>query len=260
MQRGDEPNIKTTVINGVRQPDPAIFRDAFEMPARLKNRTRLVIIGAIVIAVIGTATFTLQYATSNVQQAENVQTILSNTPIQNVPQLSGYVGMSADDIRQQLNTQRTPTIDLGSITGNSDQNSLDLVKIPSSMNVTDAVNMYQNGISSLSAEDAVRYLSDSWELSSDSGGSVDLHLHYADFADQTPQQAIQSAVGAQGLANTTFTDSGTDSSGNDFQNGTFEGSDGQTYTWSVAACPLRNVYANDGIPSDACYVGVHVYQ
>ncbi len=259
MHFKDDNKIRAVEINGVRQPDPALLQRPFTMPRSLRRKVFWVVLVAIVIAVICVTSYVVNYAMHDARQSESVQRVINGTQAQDVPQLSTFLGMNADQIRQYLSSSRISTIDLSSISGDSEE-ALDVIKIPSDISATDAVSIYQNGIDSLSGEDAARYLVNSWQLTLDSGDSVDLHLHFADFADQNPQQAVQSTVNQQGFANSSLGDSGTDASGNNYQNGSITTSDGQTYNWTVSSCPLTNVYSNDGLPANSCYVGVRIYQ
>lgn len=88
---------------------------------------------------------------------------------------------------------------------------------------------------------------------------MDIKVKYADFKSGSAEAAIQSAMTTEGWTGSTLGDSGIDSSGNTYQQGTISIA-GTTYNWSVSVCDLSAVYSVDGLPANAQYVGIRLVQ
>ena len=123
------------------------------------------------------------------------------------------------------------------------------------MSLTEAGAWYLQGIENLSAADAVRFLNGSWRVTLSAGDAYDCRLRYAVFDVAGQQEAVDQARAATGLDSIAASDEGTDSYGNTYAEGVYEAG-GVEYSWRVAACPLSDVYSNEGLPSDASYVVV----
>lgn len=131
----------------------------------------------------------------------------------------------------------------------------DLVRLAEGVSLADAGAWYLQGIENLPAADAVRFLNGSWRVTLSAGDAYDCRLRYALFNSAGQQEAVDQARAATGLDAIDASDVGTDSYGNTYAEGVYE-LDGMTYSWRVAACPLSDVYSNEGLPADASYVVV----
>lgn len=132
------------------------------------------------------------------------------------------------------------------------------IKLPDDMTLVDAGVLYATGVSNLMATQAVSLLNGSWDLKVDRKSGVNMSLHYADFESGDLESAISSAIAAEDLARGGITDSGDDDGfGNAYSTGTIMIS-GETYSWTVSAVALSEVYSVSGMPDDAVYVGIRV--
>ncbi|WP_139653116.1 teichoic acid transporter [Raoultibacter phocaeensis] len=175
-----------------------------------------------------------------------------------LPSLIELVNYSNEDIRASFDEAGYTIYDKTDEETAAAGVGFDLIKLPSDVSLEEAGLLYLQGVSNLSAADAAKLLNGSWEITVDRASGTDFRVRYADFASGTVDAAIQNAIIAEGLSDTTFGDSGVDGSGNTFQAGTVAIGDA-TYTWQVSACPLSGVYDNDGLPESAVYVGVRLY-
>ena len=173
-----------------------------------------------------------------------------------LPSVASLLDMDDASIEQSLSEQGYETYVLSSSTEDPDE-SLDIMKLPNDVSAADAAVMYASGISSLSASNAVLLLNGSWRLDITRESSTSARVRYADFTSSSLDEAISAAIASQGFTEESVTDSGTDSSGNRFREGTVE-TDSGTATWRVSAIDLSTVYSIDGLPSDAWYVGIRV--
>jgi hypothetical protein len=247
-------------------PSPIRYMDGSSLrrPLDLPHRNNYVLIGIIVAAAVFGILIGLHlydvFINSQVRQEATVEQTINRGVTLDLPILDTYVSASNADISAALTAAGYTTIDMSTIPGASSAASsgaLDVIKLPSDVTVADAAIAYAQGISSLSAEDAARYLSGSWRLTVDRSSGVDMKVKYADFASKTAATAIQSAITTEGWAKSTMGDSGVDASGNTYQNGTIT-LDGATYNWSISVCSLSEIYSNSGLPTDALYVGVRL--
>lgn len=131
----------------------------------------------------------------------------------------------------------------------------DIVRLADGVSLADAGAWYLQGIENLPAADAVRFLNGSWRVTLSAGDDYDCRLRYAVFNAANQQEAVSQARAATGLDTAPVSDEGTDAYGNTYAEGTYD-LDGVTYAWRVAACPLSDVYSNEGLPADASYVVV----
>lgn len=247
-------------------PSPIRYMDgsSLQRPLDLPHRNNYVLIGLIVAAVffgilIGLHAYDV-LINSQVRQEATVEQTINRGVTLDLPVLNTYVSSANADISASLTAAGYTIIDMSTIPGASSSGAsglLDLVKLPSDITVADAAITYAKGISSLSGEDAARYLSGSWRLTVDRSSGIDMKVKYADFASKTTAAAIQNALTTEGWDKSTMGDSGVDASGNTYQNGTIT-LNGATYNWSVSVCPLSAIYNNSGLPSDALYVGVRL--
>jgi len=247
-------------------PSPIRYMDgsSLQRPFDLPHRNNYVLIGLIAAAaffgiLIGLHLYDV-LINSQVRQEATVEQTINRGVTLDLPVLDTYVSSANSDISAALTAAGYAIIDMNTIPGVSNagaSGSLDLVKLPSDVTVADAAITYAKGISSLSGEDAARYLSGSWRLTVDRPSSVDMKVKYADFTSKAATTAIQSAITTEGWDKGTLGDSGIDASGNTYQNGTIT-IDGAIYNWSVSVCPLSAVYSNSGLPSDALYVGIRL--
>lgn len=175
---------------------------------------------------------------------------------QNVPVLADYVNYNDDEMKSKFSDAGINYVDMNEINGTNEY-SMDVFSLPSDMTAEDASTAFTNGISKLDSQTAAKLLSGSWRLfiTRESDGHFVYNVKYADFKSEGANAAIQAAIEQQGLADSTMGESGTDTNGNTFQDGTTT-VDGYDYKWTVSACPLNDVYKVAGIPENAQYVGV----
>lgn len=134
----------------------------------------------------------------------------------------------------------------------------EVVKLPDDMSLVDAGALYATGINKLTATQAVSLLNGSWDLSVDRKSNLNISLHYADFKSGSLETAISNAIAAENLERGGISDSGEDDGfGNAYSTGTVMIS-GDSYSWTVSAIPLLQVYSLAGIPDDAVYVGIRI--
>lgn len=136
---------------------------------------------------------------------------------------------------------------------------LDIIKLPSDVDMATAASMYAKGVSSLSASDAAKLLKGSWTFSSDRSSGETLSVKYVDFSAASLEAAIGAAIVTEGFdaATTPEDGKGTDSVGNTYQTGTVD-VNGVVYNWRISATALSNVYSITGLPESAIYVGIRI--
>lgn len=132
-----------------------------------------------------------------------------------------------------------------------------VIKLPAGVNAAEAGAIYLSGIDKVGAADAARLLNGSWDLKVDRENGVNVVLHFVDFKSKSVDAAVQAAIAAEGLTDSSIEKSGEDESGNTYTMGTITGDTG-TYSWRVSAIPLSEIYAINGLPEDAVYVGVRM--
>ena len=229
-------------------------------PQRPTKREMIVVALFVVIAAgIGISFFTWFYD-SVINAAAREQASLENTLSQDraldLPNLVSLLELDDAAIEQTLSEQGYETYVISSSTLDPDD-SIDIVKLPEGLSAADAAILYASGISSLSASDAANLLYGSWRLDVTRSTSTSLRVRYADFSSGDLENALSSAIASQGFDEASITDSGTDSSGNLYREGTVSTDEGEV-TWRVSTISLSSVYSIDGLPSDACYVGIRV--
>ena len=132
-----------------------------------------------------------------------------------------------------------------------------VIKLPAGVSAAEAGAIYLSGVDKVGAADAARLLNGAWDLKVDRENGVNMVLHFADFKSKSVDAAVQAAIAAEGLTDSSIEKSGEDESGNTYTMGTITGDTG-TYSWRVSAIPLSEIYAINGLPEDAVYVGVRM--
>lgn len=133
-----------------------------------------------------------------------------------------------------------------------------IVKLPAELSLVDAAAYYAQGVSNLTAAQAIELLNGSWVFDSSRSNGVNMALHYADFKSGNLDNAISNAIAEEELDRGHVTDSGdNDGYGNQFTTGTIM-INGTSYSWTVSAVPLSKVYSQTGMPEDAAYVGIRI--
>ena len=134
----------------------------------------------------------------------------------------------------------------------------ELVKFPSDLDYDEALALYETGIGNLSGEEASLLLAGYWSLEVDRSSGINLVIHYVDFSSGDVETAVETAIDIEGFNADTASAIDTDSSGNTYSTGTID-IDGTTYTWRISTIELDEVYSISGLPSDAVYVGIRIY-
>lgn len=133
--------------------------------------------------------------------------------------------------------------------------TLELIKLPSDVDLAEAAALYMKGINKLSGIEAATLLNGSWDLDVDRSKGMNMAIHYADFRSGSVDSAIQNALVSEGLDQTELSESGVDGSGNTFSTGNVSVG-GITYAWKISALPLSEIYSINGLPENAVYVGI----
>lgn len=243
-----DPNAKVRYLNGEALSRP------LDMP---KNVKMGMIIALVVAAIIGCAFLALYFdgmMNEPKRQEQAIQETLAQEVAYDLPNLYSLMPLDDEGILATLHESGLPIYEVPS---QSERSQMEIIKLPPDMNVVDAGMMYASGVSKLSADSAAKLLNGSWDLQVDRENGVNMVVHFADFSAKTVDAAIQSALAAEGLNETTIIESGEDSAGNTFVTGTIEGDNG-TYSWRVSALPLSKIYSIDGLPDTAVYVGIRM--
>jgi hypothetical protein len=131
---------------------------------------------------------------------------------------------------------------------------------PSDLDNTEATELFDQGISSLDAEEASQLLKGLWMFSVDRSEYLDMRVRYADFSSDSLDAAITAAMEQQGFSAESILaedGEGVDDVGNTYKAGTIE-IDGVTYQWRISAVLLSEVYSISGLPDNALYVGIRI--
>jgi hypothetical protein len=215
-----------------------------------------VVVGAI-IGVIFLAGFIDEMVNAPQREIEATQENLAREVDYGTPILPSLVGLDDASIMGVYADAGFTIYDLNS--ANAEGAGLDIIRLPEGISVVDAGLMYSQGVSNLSSSDAARLLNGSWRLTVGRSGYIDMTTRYADFTSGSAETAIQNAIAQQGLAESSMGEAGVDNAGNTFQAGSVVIGD-VGYNWRISACALSEVYSVDGLPSDAIYVGIRMYQ
>ncbi|MGI6591427.1 MAG: hypothetical protein ACOX1O_07495 [Eggerthellaceae bacterium] len=243
---------RAAAASPVRYLDPGSLTRPIDMP---RSQQAIMYVFVAVAALIGILMFTnitgAQDADSS-QASEEIQQIISETGTLNLPVLADYTINNADGIKSRLDDAGVKYYDNSK---NSDD-ELDLISVPDGMKAADIKAIISEGIDSVDATTAARYLCGSWRLTGNFDNGIDLRIRYCDMNVTTADTALTDAASSQGYKAKKKKRT-TDSAGNTSISGTttFEGS---TYQWTISACDLSNVYRVDGLPESAQYVGIHL--
>lgn len=134
----------------------------------------------------------------------------------------------------------------------------EIIKLPPDVTLEQAAWMYANDIKNLSAADLVLLLNGAWRLNVDRSFGVNISLHYADFRSKSVDDAIEAAIASEDLERGGSGSGGDDDGyGNAYKTGTIM-INGNSYTWTVSALPLKDYYDKAGIPDNATYLGIRI--
>lgn len=258
MARHTKSDSVSSKVAAVRYPDGSGLSRPLDLPRANFPIVIAIVIAAAIVGIWGGYTLYDNIANSQARSEAEVSAVVNRGVTMNTPVLSTYVGLDDATILANMTAAGLTYFDMNSI-NTSSTSSLDIFKLPSDVTVADAAVTYAKGISSLKANEAAKYLSGSYRLTISRSEYFDMKMKYADFSSGSTETALANALTAQGFASTTLVSSGTDTSGNLYQTGTMD-IGGATYGWSVSVCPLSYVYSIDGLPSNAQYVGVRIYQ
>ncbi len=175
-----------------------------------------------------------------------------------LPILKDIIKLNNEDVQKTFDDLDYTTY-VASDEEKSKDGSIDLLKIPSDLDLDTAISLYSEGVSSLSAADAVLFLKGSWTLNIDRSDSVSMRVRYADFSSSDIETAINSAIDTEGFNAKKASELADDDSGNAYREGKVKV--GKTkYKWRVSACALKDVYDISGLPDTANYVGIRVWK
>lgn len=222
------------------------------------NRNKLIVAGIIVALGIGIAAFIIYAVISTYSTGGSVGQNASADVAYNLPQAPEYALMNRDEILSSMDSAGYTYID---ITNEEDgKGGLDALRLPNGVSVTDAALWYAQGINNINAANAAKLLNGSWRITLNTENGYDLRIRYGEFSSSSQQDAVNAAISNAGLSNASVSNEGIDDQGNTYKEGTMTTTDGQTINWRVAACPLTSVYEINGLPSNASYVAIRIFQ
>lgn len=171
-----------------------------------------------------------------------------------LPVMATLINRSDEEIRGMFQEAGYKVFDASSL---DQSGNTVLFKLPSDVSVEEARAFYSDGIASLTAEQATRFLNGGWRLTADWKGGTSMVVHYTDFTTGDPEVAIRTALEKEGFDPNSVTDSGVDDSGNTYSMGTID-VDGTICSWKISALKFEDMYSINGMPENACYVGVRM--
>ena len=217
---------------------------------------RLVVLALLVIAAcvigynVGTAAIdNVVYASDREQAAVNAQ--LARDSAVNLPAPSSFVGYSDADIRDNFKASGYVFFE----NEVSDGTTLEVVKLPSDVSLEVGKELYDTGLTKISASDAAKLLNGLWRFDVSRGDGTVMRLRDADFTSGSADAAVSKAMATLGLGEDSVAESGMDDSGNTYKTGTAE-INGESVTWRVSVIALSEVYSINAMPATAMYVGV----
>ena len=248
------------VRNGsVKYMDGRTLNRPLSLPKQLLPILGVILVVAIIISFVMYRNINYNVVHSSDRTSESVQQVINRGVTQDVPVLTGWLWCSyEEDIYACLDDSSFSYVNMNEINGSIDT-TVDVFKLPSDMTYEESEKAFTKGISSLDSETAAKLLSGSWRMTVILDDGISYTVKYADFSSSSPESAVQAAIQAQGLSEAEVTDSGVDSNGNTYTNGTVSVDD-ETWSWTVSACNINNVYDVVGLPEDAQYVGVRIYR
>lgn len=236
-------------------------------------KQQLVVLGVIVLIAASVAMGVLyHYVSSYVSEAEAteeaINTNLSRDVSYDIPVLTAIVELDNDGILQLFtaygyniydeSADEESTETSTDETTDDEEEDLELVKFASDLDLDEAVALYDEGIGNLDAVDASLLLTGMWTLEIDRSDGVNMVIHYVDFSSGDLEEAVQTALEIEGFDADTASEIDEDSSGNTYRYGTIE-VNGSSYTWRISVIELSEVYDISGLPDDAIYVGIRIY-
>ncbi len=228
-------------------------------PADMPKPQRIFVAVLVVIAIVigffiirGTVIDTLR-TTILAEQTIN-ENISRPASIDSIPKVADLINLGDEMILSTLQASGDSFLNSSE---NSENGNLVVRRAPKDITLDEIANLLTHGVGALNAADATRLLTGSWTLNVERTGATSIVVRYADFVTGNPQTAIQNAMEKEGFDRNSVTESGEDDSGNTFMTGTLVAGDSQCI-WRVSALPLDDVYSINGLPEDACYVGVRL--
>lgn len=228
----------------------------FELPAN--QRPRLLIIVAIAVAISAALIVAYNLAVMNdaSKTQEKVLAAIDRDVALELPQMKAYAGKTNEAMFESFKSDGY-TIFNNSNDEDKNVDGFDVFKVASDIDPEEAASAYAEGIENLGPVDAARYLAGSWRFLVSRANNVEMRLRYADFSAESTEAAIQAALESQGFDDAKIEDLAQDTMGNTNISGTFK-KDKVTYTYTVSACDLSQVYDIEGAPENAQFVGIKV--
>lgn len=233
--------------------------ESLSRPLYLPRKERVGLVAIVAVAILIAAVFLFFYFDSTANEPRRIQADMQENLERDVsldlPNLLSLLEMDDAGIDAAVKASGATfyeTAPVGSGTTYS------IIKLPDGVSLAEAGELYLTGVNKLNAAQAALLLNGSWKLEVDRANGINMSLHYADFKSGSVQNAIVSAVDAQDLERGGEGDSGEDDGfGNAYSTGSIM-VNGASYTWTVSALPLKQVYSVAGLPEDAVYVGVRI--
>lgn len=254
-------SMPTTSHQQFRENPRVIYPNAESLsrPLTIPDSSRIGVIALVLAACLIAAGLLYAYFDATANEPKRQQALLeeqlSKDVTLNLPSLISFVDMDDAEIAAALQSTGCTLYDRKPV-GSGDV--YETIKLPDDVALADAAALYLTGIDNLTAPQAASLLNGSWDLTVDRKSSLNMSVHYADFASGDTESAISNAIAAEGLERGEINDSGDDDGfGNAYSTGTIMVS-GDTYSWTVSAIPLSKVYSVSGMPDDAIYVGVRI--
>lgn len=191
------------------------------------------------------------------RQRDAVQESIMSSAESPVPILLNFCYTPVEEIRTLFEDMGYVFLDVGDQSSDAAE-YLDIIRVPVSLDPALSEIAIRQGPSKLSPPEAGTFLAESWRLTAiRNAEAIDYKVKYSVFGPATIQDAISGAMNAQGWQSSTLGESGVDSMGNNYQNGTIE-HDGRVYSWSIYACPLNDAYHVLGLPEESYYVSARI--
>ncbi len=238
----------------VLYPNVDVLKRPLDPPSPVRRGIALMFIVAALIGAAFLAWYFDGVVNEPQRQEQEMADNLSQDIAYDLPQL--YPLMALDDAAI-LGTFQEAGLSVFEMPAKENSTVWQVIKLPAGVSAAEAGAIYLSGVDKVGAADAARLLNGAWDLKVDRENGVNMVLHFADFKSKSVDAAVQAAIAAEGLTDSSIEKSGEDESGNTYTMGTITGDTG-TYSWRVSAIPLSEIYAINGLPEDAVYVGVRM--
>lgn len=227
-----------------------------ELPVNDQRKLLPVFIVAILLAAAVIVAYNMAVMGDSQRTQERVAEAIDRGVSLDLPVLENYAGKSNEEMMQ---TFKSDGYTIFNNSNDEDRNvdGFDVFKLASDVDPETAAGAYAEGLENLGPVETARYLAGSWRFLVSRVNNPEIRLRYADFDATDAKSAIQAAVDAQGFEDADISTIALDTMGNSNISGSFK-KDKVTYTYTISACDLSQVYDIDGAPENAQFVGIRV--